>query len=179
MVPYYVLGGVGLSPVEEHHLDQIASLRNDPTTWRELTDPRPVSRSEQSAWLATVRPRSNRPYFVAVDVEQEGRVVGLVRTSELDLINRSVQVGLDVVPELRGHGYGSRTYDTILSLMFDQWGMHRVWLAVLSTNERARRLYEKKGFVEEGRYREAVFRNGAFVDYVIMSVLEHEYRNGK
>jgi len=38
-------------------------------------------------------------------------------------------------------------------------------------------LYEKHGFKVEGRYREAIFRDGCYHDYIIMSFLEEEYRN--
>ena len=54
--------------------------------------------------------------------------------------------------------------------------MHRVWLAVLSTNKIAYNMYQKHGFKEEGVYREAVFRDGKYHDYIIMSVLEEEFR---
>jgi len=41
----------------------------------------------------------------------------------------------------------------------------------------AKRLYEKVGFKEEGIMREAIFRNGVYHDYVVMSILEDEYRD--
>jgi len=47
---------------------------------------------------------------------------------------------------------------------------------VLETNQHAKRLYEKQGFITEGRLRDAVFRDGKYVDYIIMSILETEYQ---
>ena len=95
---------------------------------------------------------------------------------EVDHINRSIRVGADVVPALRGKGFGKAIYSAIKKYCFDYLNMHRVWLAVLEANERAIGLYRKVGFKEEGRYREAVFRDGRYQDYILMSILEVEYR---
>ncbi len=163
-----------LRPVEERDLAQIAALRNDRDTWAWLGDPRPLFESDQKAWFSSIGSRSGRFYFVA---SYPGHpFVGMVRMDELDLINRSIRIGADVIPELRGKGFGARIFGTVLRYCFLELGVHRVWLAVLETNQRAIGLYRKTGFKDEGSWREAVFRGGKFVDYNLMSVLDHEWR---
>ena len=39
---------------------------------------------------------------------------------------------------------------------------------------RAKRSYEKAGFVEEGRLREAVYKHGKYDDVIVMSILRSE-----
>ena len=99
-------------------------------------------------------------------------------TDEIDKANRSIRVGADIVRELRGQGYGRKVYRLLKKYCFDYLNMHRVWLAVLDTNEAGRRLYESEGFEVEGRYREAIFRDGKYHDYILMSILEQQYRRG-
>jgi RimJ/RimL family protein N-acetyltransferase len=53
--------------------------------------------------------------------------------------------------------------------------MHRVYLQVFDFNSRAIALYEQLGFREEGRFRDAVFREGRYCDVVVMSMLESEF----
>ena len=43
-------------------------------------------------------------------------------------------------------------------------------------NERAIRAYERVGFADEGRAREAIWRDGRWWDEIHMSVLEPEWR---
>ena len=155
-------------------LDTIADLRNDETTWIHLSDPKPVGPADQRAWLDSVGWKSGKMYLVACD--DENPFIGLARLDELDQQNRSLRVGLDVAVKLRGRGYGGRVYEALKTYAFDHLNMHRLWLCVLDTNDRAKRLYDRQGFKVEGRYREAIFRYGTCVDYVIMSILEHEYR---
>jgi RimJ/RimL family protein N-acetyltransferase len=52
--------------------------------------------------------------------------------------------------------------------------VHGISLWVVPENTAARRVYEKLGFVEEGRKREAFRREGKWYDMLLMSVLEGE-----
>jgi RimJ/RimL family protein N-acetyltransferase len=168
--------GLAFRLPEDRDLETIQNLRNDESTWIHLSDPKPVGPADQKAWLQSIGWKNGRMYFVVFD--DQNPFIGLVRMDELDQQNRSLRVGLDVLPELRGKGFGSRTYEALKAYAFDQMNIHRLWLAVLDTNERAKKLYEKMGFKVEGRYRETIFRHGRFVDYVLMSILEGEYRSG-
>lgn len=170
----YNYKGIGIRVIESHDLEKIRALRNAPSTWINLTDIHMVSSSKQEHWFAKIAEATDRKYFVVFDKEHE--FIGVVRCDEIDHLNRSIRIGCDIVPELRGQHYGSRTYDLMLKYCFDFLNMHRVWLLVIDSNDIGIRLYTKKGFREEGRYREALFRDSCYHDYIVMSVLENEYR---
>ena len=69
--------------------------------------------------------------------------------------------------------------DTILGLVsLVSMNLQRVELTVLEDKERARHLYEKCGFVYEGRKRQAKFKNGKFLDMLLYSILRQEYSGG-
>jgi RimJ/RimL family protein N-acetyltransferase len=53
--------------------------------------------------------------------------------------------------------------------------LQRIELTVLEDNSRAKHVYEKNGFVYEGRKRNAVFKDGKFVDMLMYSILRNEY----
>jgi len=166
--------GLCFRVVEESDLERMRQLRNDPATWIHLTDPYAIMAEAQRRWFAALASRTDRMYFVVCDDEHD--FIGIVRMDEYDRLHRSIRVGADVVPELRGKGYGRRIYEAVKKYCFDVLNLHRVWLAVLDTNQHAIRLYEKQGFQVEGRYREAIFRDGRYHDYILMSILEEEYR---
>ena len=62
---------------------------------------------------------------------------------------------------------------------FTRLALHRVALTVFEFNVRALRTYRKCGFFEEGRARQAIFRDGQYWDEIHMSILldEWEARN--
>ena len=75
----------------------------------------------------------------------------------------------------KGVGAGPRTVEAVLRFCFDEAEFHRLWLDVREDNAAALRIYERFGFVEEGRDRENVKVQDRFLDTVRMSVLDREY----
>ena len=58
---------------------------------------------------------------------------------------------------------------------FVQLGLNRISLGVFDFNPRARRAYEKAGFVAEGTEREALRHGDGWIDPTVMSVLAREW----
>lgn len=170
--PYFEHGGIEFRVPQEKDLGSIAELRNEFGTWSNLSDPMPVFAGDQRRWFGSMGRARGKFYFVAAS--KGVPFLGIVRMDEHDPVNRSIRVGADVVSGLRGRGWGGRIYSALIRYCFDYLNVRRVWLLVLETNVRARRLYDRCGFREEGRMTEAVFRDGCYVDYVLMSLLEHK-----
>jgi len=59
---------------------------------------------------------------------------------------------------------------------FGYLNMHRVSLGVVGFNRRALRFYEKVGFKQEGIQRDGYYHDHAYHDFVMMSILEDEFR---
>ncbi|MBO3445623.1 GNAT family protein [Clostridium sp. CCUG 7971] len=82
-----------------------------------------------------------------------------------------------VVISDKGKGFGRETLKLIKEFSFNQLGAHRLWLDVRCKNTKAQNLYKSEGFKEEGTLRECVIYNGSYESIIIMSILEHEYKN--
>ncbi len=96
------------------------------------------------------------------------RVDNSSRSSEIDIV-----IG---EPGYRDRGYGTDALRAFLAFLFETVGLHRVWLATYDYNARARRAYEKLGFVQEGVMRQSDWVDGRWVDSVIYGILKHELR---
>lgn len=76
-----------------------------------------------------------------------------------------------------GQGFGQPFLGSIQRWVFEQTGAERLWLDVFTYNERARHVYRKAGFSEDGLLRQAyALPTGVRADRVIMSVLRREWR---
>ena len=64
--------------------------------------------------------------------------------------------------QLWGQGYGTDAMNALLDFGFGQLRLERLWLEVYDFNTRARRSYEKSGFVLEGIERHAIFKQGRY-----------------
>lgn len=77
--------------------------------------------------------------------------------------------------EYWGSGYGFEAVNVLLTYAFLEQNIHRISLNVFAFNERAIRLYERIGFQQEGRSREAIFRDGRYHDIIQMGLLQTEF----
>jgi RimJ/RimL family protein N-acetyltransferase len=115
---------------------------------------------------ATEDPPDNTATYVA---EAGGALVGWVWVG-LDAHGR-VDLGMGVVDGWRGRGVGSLLMDEAVAWAREQ-GAHKIQLEVWPHNIGAQRLYEKFGFVTEGRLRRHWRRaNGELWDSIPMGLV--------
>ena len=107
-------------------------------------------------------------------IENENKAVGYVILAGLEDKNESVELRRIVVAE-KGKGFGRQALRLIKKIVFNESNAHRLWLDVVDHNERARRLYESEGFIEEGVWRECFKSETGRESLVFMSILRHEY----
>jgi [ribosomal protein S5]-alanine N-acetyltransferase len=59
----------------------------------------------------------------------------------------------------------------MLKYGFDNGDVHRIYARPYGGNIASQKLPEKPGFVKEGLFKEAIFKNGAYLDLLVYSVL--------
>jgi RimJ/RimL family protein N-acetyltransferase len=115
---------------------------------------------------------------LVISLREEGEDIGTTGCFNIDWRNRCAELAI-VIGETTylGRGYGREAVELLLTFSFDELDLHRIYLRVLDFNHRAIRTFRECGFVEEGRLRETLFRDGAYRDILIMAVLEPEHRS--
>ncbi|MBM3140210.1 MAG: GNAT family N-acetyltransferase [Chloroflexi bacterium] len=112
----------------------------------------------------------------AMDADDEPRTIGNLEARRLHAESRHAEIGILIGDrEYWGRGYGEDAMRTLCRFLFEELDLHRVYLSVLEFNPRARRSYEKVGFVEEGRKREHAFIAGRYYDVIEMGLLRREF----
>ncbi|MFF1543966.1 GNAT family N-acetyltransferase [Streptomyces sp. NPDC058291] len=112
---------------------------------------------------------------LAVTDRATGELVGEVVLHEWDPDARSCTFRTLIGPRGRDRGLGTEATRLVVGHGFERLGLHRVQLGLYGDNGRARRVYEKVGFVVEGVRREAALREGVWVDEVLMAILDREW----
>ncbi|KAL1614467.1 hypothetical protein SLS54_009725 [Diplodia seriata] len=90
--------------------------------------------------------------------------------------HRNSNISIDIIAAHQKKGYGSEAIRWIVDWGFRTAGLHRIGIKCFSYNTGAARLYERLGFVPEGRKREAVWFDGGWHDGLQFAVLEQEWR---
>jgi RimJ/RimL family protein N-acetyltransferase len=173
---------VRLRAFREDDLKNSVAWLNNPTVTRYLLNMRPWSLVEEKAWLDRVMKNEDPSSATFVIETNDGEYVGSAGLMHIDPRNRAAEAGIVIGrPEEWGRGQGTDAMKTLLKHGFEELNLHRIALRVYTFNERAIRSYQKLGFVEEGRLRQAMFRHGAWHDVILMAILADEYfaRHGR
>jgi len=135
----------------------------------EFTEPVPMSEAEAQEWYDRAATDPN-PMLWAV--EHEGRLVGTASLHSPRADDQKAQFAIGLLDRRTwGLGLGAEVTREVVRYGFEEVGLHRIGLKVFAHNHRAIRCYERCGFVEEGREREAAYIGGAWRDDVIMGIL--------
>lgn len=110
----------------------------------------------------------------AIVTQECDEIIGLVSLTDINFINRSATLHIMIGNEAQGKGAGTFAVRAMCNHAFRNYGLHRIELDVLADNARARHVYEKCGFIQEGVRRNSVFKNGEFKDMVLYSRLSDE-----
>jgi diamine N-acetyltransferase len=169
---------VRLRAVERGDLPQFQEWLNDSAVTDHLSTSLPLSMIDEEQRLdrASHMEQAEKPLAIEMQQGQGWRLIGNSGFFNLEWPNRCAEIGLFIGDKsLWNKGLGTETVGLLLQHGFETLNLHRIYLRVYATNPRAKRAYEKTGFVLEGTMREAVYRHGRYADVHIMSVLRSEW----
>lgn len=164
-----------LNYVSEEDLDFITEIRQDPEVEKYLGTLLFTNKQKQREWFMKTCMDSTKMYFIFSESGFINSKIGYVRFTKIDYINKSICVGGDIHSKYRGKGYSKQMYRLIFDLVFNKMNMNKCYLWVLENNERAIHIYKKLGFKESGRSRKSIYKDGKYLDYILMDILKEEY----
>ncbi len=172
--------GLVLRTVEEEDLPFLRDAINDPRVRRYLPSRLPLNMDGEREFYedVIVGDDGSLNLLIWADDGDEERRAGTIGVHGLGLVDGSCEIGLFLVPDAWGEGLGSEASRLVTEWAFQDRGRHRVTARVTEGNAGSRAIWEKLGFRHEATFREAVFREGEYVDQHLYAVLEHEWRDG-
>ena len=168
-----------LRAIEREDLPRFVTWLNDPEVRRGLCLYLPLSQGEEEKWFENMMslPPPEHAMMIEIRDGETWSPVGDCGFIKIDWRNRSGELGIFIgEKQYWNQGYGAEAMRLLLRHGFDTLNLHRIFLRVFENNPRAIRSYEKTGFVQEGRMRQAEYQDGEYHDVVLMSVLHPEWK---
>lgn len=168
---------VYLRPSERTDLPTFVRWFNDADVLRNLAMRAPMSEAAESAWFdRMLEAQGKTDYHFVICLLEDDRPVGTAGLHGLDFVNGNAEFGIAIGEKAEwNRGYGTDALRAICDFGFGELRLERIGLYVYAGNERARRSYEKVGFVHEGTLRRAQFQHGRLIDVHVMGLLRDEW----
>ena len=88
-----------------------------------------------------------------------------------DVSCKNAEIGYWIAVPHWGKGIVTDAVSQLVRVGFETFRMHRIYAEVFSPNLASQRVLEKNGFVREGCFREAVYKNGQYMDMYVYGLL--------
>ena len=135
----------------------------------------PYTKAQGKAYIESAS-RDDHNLVLAIIAKDSGKHIGNISLQKIDLITRSAEYAILVGDKAYwGKGVASEASKLILSHGFNALNLHRIYCGTGSENVAMQKLAGKLGFTEEGRRREAHFKNGVYTDLIEYGILATEF----
>jgi RimJ/RimL family protein N-acetyltransferase len=126
---------------------------------------------QERQFVAATNASDNSVFLVAES--DDGQVIGILTCvgGKRRATRHETTLGVSVRREWRGRGVGTALIRAAIEWARGTGTVTRVQLQAFARKDAAIRLYERLGFVTEGRRRRAVFRDGEYQDDLVMALL--------
>jgi len=175
--PRFIMGsGITLRRFERADLEHVRRWMDDPEIRSLVGATSAMSEDEAEKWFTLVDTDPLRLWYAVTDDEDDA-VIGEAGLLRLVPEWRTTDMSVIIGERSRWRkGKGSEAGRLMLDLAFNYLGLHRVAIGVVGFNEPALAFWRKLGFTEEGLQRDGYRHDGSFHDFVMMSMLEDDWR---
>lgn len=156
-----------LVDISEEYKDMLYQWRNSSQIRKNMYTDHFISREEHDRWFNRVQTDDNSIPKLLVYQEQP---IGFVNFTDINQEQRKCFWGFYIGDEDAPKGSGKIMGLLALDLIFGELNVQTVCSKVLSFNTRSYIFHQKLGFAEEGRLIEQIYREGRYVDIILMAL---------
>lgn len=179
--PFPVLTGerLLLRRLTDGDADVVFAMRSDPETMRFIPRPLLQNREEALGHIAMISEKidCNTGINWAITLKEDpGRAIGIVGHYRMAPEHFRSEIGYMLHKDHHNNGYVSEAIGIVLQYGFEVMKLHSVEAIIDPGNRASARVLEKNGFIKEAHILENEYFDGQFIDTVIYSLLERNWR---
>jgi RimJ/RimL family protein N-acetyltransferase len=153
---------------------------NDPDVIENLLINYPLSHYMEEKWFddqLEKKPTAGQVMAIETLVKKEWVHIGSCGLHSVEQVHNVAEFGIMIGEKEYWHkGLAREAAKLVLKHGFENLNLNRIYLYVFATNPRAIKAYEAVGFAKEGVLRQGVYKNGRYIDLIVMSVLHSEWK---
>jgi RimJ/RimL family protein N-acetyltransferase len=169
-----------LRPVRRSDISYFLKWFNDPEVIQYLELYLPMTEMYEEKFieeLGTTRAKSDVILVIEAIEGASTRPIGNCGLHDINPKDHKAIFGIVVgEKDYWSKAYGTEAARLMINYGFQQLNLHRISSSAFGFNERSIKFHKKVGFREEGRLRQAIFKNGEYHDLVLFGILREEWR---
>ncbi|MBP3344916.1 MAG: GNAT family N-acetyltransferase [Clostridia bacterium] len=111
-----------------------------------------------------------------IALKGSNKLIGSLHLGKISSTHKCCEIGWGLNPKFQKQGYAIEAAKSFVDYIFNKFGMHKIGVLVWEGNLASQTLVKKLGFCEEGRERQARFKNGKYIDVLHFGLLEDEWQ---
>ena len=164
---------ITIRPFKREDIPKKVEWINNPDNNRFLHYDLPLEIEKTESWFDRIQHQDNRYDAVIVADDVPCGTIGLL---SIDRKNSKAEYYIAMgETALKGKGISTEATRLLLEYTFTTLELNRIYLYTETENIAAQRLFEKAGFVKEGRVREDILSHGKFVDRFVYGICKKDY----
>jgi len=169
-----------LRPFKRADISHFLKWFNDPEIVQYLDMYLPITEMSEEKFieeLGTTRVNSDVLFVIEAIEGASAKPIGNCGLHQINPKDRNAIFGIVIgEKDYWSKSYGTDAAKLAINYGFQQLNLHRISSAAVAFNERSIKFHKKLGFQEEGRLRQAMFKNGQYHDRVEFGLLREEWK---
>lgn len=152
--------------------ESFCKYANNYNIWRFFRDEfaHPYTFDHAKEYIEKVCIPNDTAYFA---IDYQGTAIGDIHIAkQTDILRLSGALGYWLAEEFWGKGFMTEAVRAITKHAFDNLGLIRVFARVFANNSGSTRVLEKAGYMLEGRFKNAVIKEGKILDQLQYAILK-------
>lgn len=145
---------------------------NNPKIYSNMHFDLPVSLEKTERWFENNQKNNLRSDVCFVE---KGEIVAFGGLTSIDINLKKAELYIFVNPDSHKSGYGTMATGLLCEYGFKELGLHKIYLLTNENNIAAIKVYQKCGFVLEGRHRDEYLSGKKYMDRLYFGLLKTEF----
>lgn len=162
-----------LRALEPEDLDFLFSAENNESFWEISSTQTPYSKYILQKYIENAHQdiyEAKQYRFVICD--EQNIPVGMIDLFDFNPQHNRVGVGILILPENQGKGYGSEALKMVIAYAFTYLNVHQIFANITADNHKSIALFEKFNFKKIGIKKDWIFDNTNYKDELLYQLIK-------
>jgi RimJ/RimL family protein N-acetyltransferase len=170
---------INLRKLKKSDAPAIYQNANDKLIAKYTELPHPYKLDDAYGFIRATHQKLNKKkaFELGIELKETKEIIGMISLMKVDYDNKNAEIGYWLGKKYWGRKIMKEAIKLFLNFGFNKVKLTRIYAKVMHPNISSAKLLEKSGFQYEGRMRKATLKDGKWMDALMYSILNSEFKS--